>query len=301
MSSYRLKIPVVRDKGEATDILKQLIDKIEKTEAPVEKPPTKPGVQAQLPSRALAQLPSLALTPTEETIPTDLSVVGVILVVVYFLMFIYIYGSARQKGYLTMSLTDNYGMTTSEAFQYSEKIGSTILIVTMIGLMIGMLIEKGFVTGSSILKTSLISVSFVILLSFLLLFLIPLGKRHKTRTNIHIVLAGILIFFMIYSTYVFSILYQEVYESEGWLIHLENFSYTLTALAIAMLILFLYMMYSVNKFSGIKYNRISMGIAVLEFLIITIYGFVLGIVSTLPKLIDYEELCISIGYSTNDN
>ena len=65
----------------------------------------------------------------KEFMEQSVSISGIILVIVYYLTFTYTYFTSWNRGKLTWTNKDKYGITLSESLKYSEKIGATIFFV----------------------------------------------------------------------------------------------------------------------------------------------------------------------------
>lgn len=164
-----------------------------------------------------ASVPQQLSTSTQETYVQGIkpNVIGIVSTIVYLLIFMYAYATAAKTGKITLNLKDHYGITLSEAMEHSERIGTTILIVIYSGLHIGLMIEKGFLFGNNPGKISIVATNFALLLGMLLLFLIPVSKKNKVQAGIHFLVAGFIIIFIVYSSFMITELYRsELEENE---------------------------------------------------------------------------------------
>ena len=228
----------------------------------------------------LGQLGQLDQSSKKVFSEPKISNIGISFIVVFYSCFLYIYLSSWFKS------KKIYLMTVSNALIKTERIGSTVLFVLMAALQMGLLIEKGFVSeGSSSIKKSLVAVLFSILLGFLLLFLIP---PTITSLRLHILITGIILSFMIFSSYAYIYIYTDVYNSTGNITNMENITYSLTVFTILVMVFFI-----ISGFFK-KYKKFSNVIAILEIIIIVLYGSVVAMLSTLPKLVDLEKICFGV-------
>jgi hypothetical protein len=235
----------------------------------------------------LMALPEGPIEAPKEARPI-LSITGLFACLFYFLFFSYLYGSSIYKGKLSTSLKSAHGFTLSESFEFSEKIVSTMLLVTLSGLLVGLLIEKGFVSDKNPLKITIVAITFGCLMFLLLLFFVPPSLKSYSQERSHIIITSILLFFMISSSCGYSILYRDLFKNvDGELATMYVF--TLLMMIFAFVILLLFTFTSIFYFKNHrKIMEISTAIAIFEIFILILYGVVIGILSTLPPLLDCD-------------
>lgn len=220
---------------------------------------------------------------TDVVIKEHVSEIGIIMCIVYFLTIFYLYLSSIP--YLKFPDT----MTLSHSLKYSEKIGSIIFLVLFVCLLISLFtIDKGFITpNSSELKKSLVFMSFAMLICFLLMFIITPSKRNNSQMKYHALLAFIILVYIIYSSFSYVLVYKEIYESNEIINILEGISYGILAFGLCMFLLFGVILVGPSRL----YGPLSFCIALCEICILLLYGSILSIITTMPKLIDLQLNC----------
>ena len=199
---------------------------------------------------------------------------GLFLLIIYFFMFFYFYYSSRKH------LSKNE-FTLSRALQYSEKKFSTLLLVALVCALFSTYIDKGLISNnSSIEKKSLIYILFSILGLFLLLFLIPPTNKEIKK---HAVVVFFLLCFIIFSSFVYSYLYDSVFEQEHLITTINYLTYILSILFGIIGFFFILLI-------GFDINT-SVYIGITEVFIILSYGIVIGVLGNLPKLVDLDLNC----------
>lgn len=227
--------------------------------------PSKPNVQQSL---------LLGISNKREFIEPVYSSSSVFLLLIYFLTFFYFYYSSKKH-------LSKKEFTLSRALQYSEKKFSTLLLIGLVCALFSTYIDKGLITNtSSIEKKSLIYVLFTILGLFLLLFLIPPTDKEIRK---HAIVVFFLLCFIIFSSFVYSYLYDSVYEEEHLIIGINYLTYFLLILfGIISLFFILLIGFGINT---------SVYIGITEVFIILSYGIIIGILGQLPVLVDLKLNC----------
>jgi len=237
-----------------------------------------PGVQNAL-LIGQPQVPTTAML-----VPSTNSNVGIAFVVIYIFTFLYLYLSATFRGKL-----DLYHFTLSEAFEFSERIVPTILIPIFICLMVLLYIEKGIISSNSdSTKQILVGVSFGLLTMFMLLFLVPPDFRSRHSMNLHAIVAILLLTTVIYTSYVISYLYYDIYGDQGLIDDLINCMYTMITFTLAVALSFM-IIYIFNNDFVKKYMNVTIGIS--EIILLITFGTIIGILSFLPPLVNVEKNC----------
>lgn len=222
-------------------------------------------------------------------------IVGSFAIIFYLLAFFWIYGSSWFKNEITLSLKDKKGFTMSEAFEHSEKVGATTFLVLMSAFITGLEIEQGFIENSksvaySDLRYSLVMISFILLASFLLLFWIPISKTNTTQMSFHGLVSIFILFFGVFSSYVFYTSYKEFLKDEPIVDTIEYLTYTLIGL-VFVIIISLFVSFMKPSTETIA----SAFVAGAEIIYIVVYGVILCLFIQLPSIaaLNFEKLCFS--------
>lgn len=217
---------------------------------------------------------SLLTSISDNSITPVFSNWSIILLIIYFSTFVYFYYSSRKH------LSKNE-FTLSRALQYSEKKFSTLLLVGLVCALFSTYVDKGLISNkSSVEKRSLIYVLFGILGLFLLLFLIPPTDREIRK---HAVVVFFLLCFIIFSSIVYSYLYDQIFEQEHLILSINYLTYILSILFVIIGSLFVLLI-------GFNINT-SVYIGITEIFIILSYGIIIGILGQLPVLVDLQLDC----------
>jgi hypothetical protein len=252
----------------------------------------KPDIRFSINSGLFTNTPDILIDSVKSS--NDAKIIGSLAVIFYFMSFLWIYGSSWFNYDITLTLKDSKGFTLSEAFDHSEKIGSTTLLVIMTSLLIGLLIEQGFIEGSqsvaySELRYSLVIITFVILASFLLLFWVPISKKNIIQMSSHGFVAFLILFFALFSSYVYYTSYKEFIESDL----VSSIEYLTYSICILILIIVISLFVG---FSNPKWEKITSSfIAGAEIIYIIVYGVILSLFTQLPSIsaLNFEKICIS--------
>lgn len=214
---------------------------------------------------------------------TDISTVGILTALAYILAFSWMYVTAYSSGNLLNGVN---GFTLSEAFQFSNRIGATVLIILYSGLYIGLMVDKGFLmNNTNKLKTSVVATGFCILLGMLLLFLIPPSKKDNKR---HVAVAIVVLLCTIYNSLVITGIYNDEFNSNEMIDSLTGLT---SVIGISVLL-------TITCAIGLLYFKknayLSGIIGISEIIIIISFCAVLMLFSCLPKLLDYKQICIGV-------
>lgn len=233
------------------------------------------------------------LTSDEIKQELTMSPIGIAAATVNIIMYIWGYYTSYKKGKLTFKSGDNYGITLSEAVQHSDQIGVTLLLMIFLGLYIGLMVDKGFLMVDSTLKNSVVAVNLAITTGILLLFLIPPSKNSRVQNGIHVMIAGMIIFSSIYSSFMISELYRSEYEDNIFTDSLLGLASTTLILGIISVIIIVIKFFLVPKKGHANY-LLNTGLGIAEILMLLAYTAVLYIFSFMPRLINYEKICVGV-------
>ena len=208
---------------------------------------------------------------------------GIIVYVVYAFLFIYIYGSAYYKNHISKHVTFRKAYTMSEAFQYSEKRGTTILIVLFVGLFQCLFFLQNFYI-QDYQRLTVLAANYAILMGWLLLlFVWP--NEHK----FHSLITLLILISTLYNVVTISGLYHEYYEND----ELTNMYDIRTFIIVAFCIcIFIMSIHTICKIYGIKYlqtiNTHIIGLSEIAYIIA--YSIFIIIFSTMPPLPNKGDL-----------
>ena len=160
-------------------------------------------------------------------------------------------------------------------------------------MIIGLQIEQGFIESSksvaySDLRYSLVMVSFILLASMLLLFWIPISKN-KIQMSVHGFVALLILFFGLFSSYVFYTSYKEFIDSE-MVNAIEYITYTM-----CILILVIVLALAAGSFKKQFKKAGDTIVAGAEIIYIILYGIVLILFMQLPSIssLNFDKICYS--------
>jgi hypothetical protein len=218
----------------------------------------------------------------------DITPIGFLVLISYILVFSFSYGNS----FLSKKIGFNHvnGFTLSYAFKNENKTFGIFTCVLFISLYIGLMIHKGFVipdkSDSANLKIVAVALSFCLLLGFLLLFILTPKKGNGTENNIHYFLAGCILLFIILSSCIIYFVYNGEYEEN---IFLEIMKYTLYMIGVTGFIILSVVILYITK--SLKFGKI---LAFSEIILVLLFFIILCIFSIMPKLINYEKICIGV-------
>lgn len=237
--------------------------------------------------------------PTQTTIHKDNEnslAVGIMASLAYYFFIFYMYGSSLYKNNINIkNPTYQKNFTMSEAFEGSERIGTTISIILMGSLFFTLLVEQGFATrSSSDTEISVIVTNFILLFSMLLLMVVgPTGS--SVKIGFHVFLANLIIIFCVYNSFMIPTIYSEVYE-DPMIDIIQIIGYVLTGLAFLILVFYTLLSWFRGKsnFSIQLVTTFITGISVLEIMFSLLFGSVFGMFGALPALIHQDKVCVAV-------
>ena len=236
---------------------------------------------------------------TEKVNQPTTNKIGIATTVLYYITFIYIYGSAYAhcdtKGifrninfYTSPKCTNKIGwsskkastfksFTLSYSFLYSEKVGTIILLFITMGLMFSLLIEQKFADDKETLRSAVLAGPFMLAAAFVS-FLIMGPEEYK---NTHYIFAFVVLLAGLIFTISVDEIYQRYYDQMD---NIHNLMITLCVLTGCFIASFLLKSY--NNFYGD--NLLAMS----EFINVITFGLVLYELSILPPL-PVNNTCIA--------
>jgi len=220
--------------------------------------------------------------PTIE--PTDTSIaLGSVTTILYATLFIYIYTTAslNNNGKNSLSWTD---FSLSRAFEYSEKTGTTILIVMTMCFFSFFLKEQNMFGGNDPYRNIIVIVVFSLMAGLLLLFTVlsEQWKSHLAVTLLIMLSLSILAMFI-------NISYHEYYEEES-LEEIHTSSWICLSTVIISLVAVIgkavveKMYGNSDEYLIVKLSKVIFYI--LEIVVIVSFLVTLGMFASYPKLID---------------
>lgn len=220
---------------------------------------------------------------------------GISTVIMYLITFIYIYASATYSGHLKWTnITLKRSFTLSEGLQYSEKIGTTILIITTLAMLQGYFASLNFysVKDPGILSKciSVEVVTYLALMSWLLLFFVS-----RDNTYAHGLVAFVFSSTILFYAVMLRSIYNDVYVDEPGskdLYNLDIVSYLVIASYCIILFFFILnvLIKGHTKFRLVK----DYFIGTFEIVCIICYLIFFGMLTFLPPLPeDLDLICYS--------
>jgi hypothetical protein len=243
------------------------------------------------PSRAPKD-PSRALNKTTQTdiqyTQTSLAL-GISSAIMMMVLFIYIYvtASKNNNGNLKwVNIDTKHSYTMSEAFQYCDHKGSTVLMIIALSLMQGFLTSLHFNIPDPARLTVVASV-YITIIGWILLFYIFVSEKVN-----HGLVSFLVCFTMIFDSVMIRSIYLDIYEEEG-LEYLSGICYTVIALYVCLLLSFILNGITCNFFPGtLKFRLLSIHlVGIFEILCIIMFIAFLFCLATLPPLPDMTKVC----------
>lgn len=205
------------------------------------------------------------------------SIIGILACIFYYILYIYLYATSFYFGHIDAT---NY--TVSQAFQYSEKYGTIILLIIFIGLFQGLLATLNFYDTEDFRRIVVVCTTYVMLIIWLLFTFVAHAKHMK----IHSFLAVIKMIFVVYVSYTIYSLYSNYYNQDG-LLPLEIIVYLTMSLFLLCIVL------GAVK-CVVDYRFIYHVFACSEIICILMFGIFIGMLSQLPPLPNQSGLVCSL-------
>jgi hypothetical protein len=197
----------------------------------------------------------------------------------------YMYITSRKK--LKFHITKNSATYTfSEAVENSEKIGSVILIILFLAFLQSLFTIQNF-NRNNFERASLVVVNYIVVLGILLLFYIGPSKYVG-----HGFIALVLTTTILYTSAMINILYHRFYTDDS-LYELNTITYTIVAFFILLVLVF--GVFAVTRFSGNYYIIVHHILSISELGFLFLYSIFIIYFGQMPKLMADSELSCIIG------
>jgi hypothetical protein len=214
------------------------------------------------------------------------SEVGIVLIIVTICLLLQLYISGKPTWPDKLTLSHTFEFAGQGYFGPKGKYMSIGLLLLFTVLLVYFLMEKGFFSkNASDIKKSLAGISFAILGAFLTLFIIV---PEKSTLISHAFMAMLVLFFLIFLTLSFFLVYGEIYENEGLLKDLENIMASMVVFTLLIFVCFLVE----HQFPSCK-RLAPVGIAGCEVIIMVLFISALGIMTVMPEMYDLKMNCLT--------